>query len=300
MSFTKIGVFYDGNYFLQASNFYAYGHPKHKRLSVAGIHEFIRHEVAEAEGLDIRTCKIIDAHYFRGRLNAYDASQRGDLLFWDRAFDDILMAEGVTTHYTPIKINQEGAKMEKGIDVMLALEAYEMAHYKKFDVCVLIASDGDYVTLVKKLNCMGIKVMVLGWDIEYVNENGHRIATRTSQELLQHATYPIEMHRLVDERDDTIVHNLFVNNEPRKPTSATSLAESAEVGDGKIGEILNLKNGFGFIKYPPNNVFFHHSNLIDSDFQDLQIGDQVMFDLEKGDEGQDIAKNVRLMVPSYS
>ena len=297
MSLTKIGVFYDGNYFLQASNFYAYGHAKRKRLSVSGIHEFIRHQVAEAEGSDVRTCKIVDAHYFRGRLNAYDASQRGDLLFWDRAFDDILMAEGVTTHYTPVKINPEGVKLEKGIDVMLALEAFEMANYKKFDVCVLIASDSDYVTLVKKLNGLGIKVMVLGWDIEYVNENGHRIVTRTSQELLQQATYPLEMHNVVDDLDDVIVNNLFVNNEPRKPNV---VAETSEIGDGKIGEILNLKNGFGFIKYPPNNVFFHHSNLIDRDFQDLQVGDQIMFDLEKGDDGQDIAKNVRLMVPSYS
>lgn len=298
MSFTKIGVYYDGNYFLQASNFYAYGHTKRKRLSVAGVHDFIRHQVAEMEGVDVNQCRIVDAHYFRGRLNAYDASQRGDLLFWDRAFDDILMAEGVSTHYTPIKMSPEGAKMEKGIDVLLALEAYEMAHYKKYDVCVLIATDGDYVTLVRKLNTLGIRVMVLGWDVEYVNENGHRIVTRTSQELLQHADYPIEMHHIVDDRDDNLINNLFVANDPRKPNSIST--EAAEAGDGKLGEILTLKNGFGFIKYPPNNVFFHHSNLIDSEFQDLQVGDQVIFDLEKGDEGQDIAKNVRLMVPSYS
>jgi cold shock CspA family protein len=30
------------------------------------------------------------------------------------------------------------------------------------------------------------------------------------------------------------------------------------------------------------------------DFQDLHSGDTVVFDLEKSDEGQDIAKNVRL------
>jgi hypothetical protein len=34
---------------------------------------------------------------------------------------------------------------------------------------------------------------------------------------------------------------------------------------------------------------------MDSDFQDLQVGDPVQFDLERGDEGQDVAKNVRIL-----
>jgi len=294
MSFIKIGVFYDGNYFLQASNYYAYGNSRRKRLSVSGIHDFIRHQVAELENMDVRSCKIVDAHYFRGRLNAYDASQRGDLLFWDRAFDDILMAEGVTTHYMPIKINSEGLKIEKGIDVWLALEAFEIAGLKKLDVVVLLAGDGDYVPLVRKLNSLGVKVMVLGWDIEYVNENNVRIVTRSSQELLEEASYPLSMHSIIEDRakrNEMLINNLFVANESRKPV----IGEQMEMGEGKSGEIMSLKNGFGFIKFPPNNVFFHFSNLMDSDFQDLQIGDPVVFDLEKSDEGQDIAKNVRLM-----
>jgi len=138
--------------------------------------------------------------------------------------------------------------------------------------------------------------MVLGWDIEYVNENNIRIFTRTSPELLAEASYPIHMHSLIEERgkrNDALINNLFVVNESRKP--AVEKGENAEIGEGKSGEILSLKNGFGFIKYPPNNVFFHFSNLMDSDFQDLQIGDQVLFDLEKSEEGQDIAKNVRVL-----
>lgn len=295
MGLIKIGVFYDGNYFLQASNYYAYGHPRRKRLSVAGIHEFIRHQIAELENTDLRSCKIVDAHYFRGRLNAYDASQRGDLLFWDRAFDDILMVEGVTTHYTPVKISPEGNRIEKGIDVWLALEAFEIASLKKLDIVVLICCDGDYVPLLRKLNALGVKVMVLGWDVEYVNENNIKIVTRTSQELMEKASYPLSMHNIVDDRvkrNEMLINNLFVSNESKKPV----FNEQSEVGENKQGEILSLKNGFGFIKYPPNNVFFHFSNLLDSDFQELQLGDIVTFDLEKSEEGHDIAKNVRLLV----
>ena len=47
---TRIGVFYDGNYFLHVSNYYAYHHERRSRLSIAGLHEFVRHKVAEEEG----------------------------------------------------------------------------------------------------------------------------------------------------------------------------------------------------------------------------------------------------------
>ena len=39
----KIGVFYDGNYFLHVSNYYNYDHPRQRRLSITGLHKFIKH-----------------------------------------------------------------------------------------------------------------------------------------------------------------------------------------------------------------------------------------------------------------
>jgi uncharacterized LabA/DUF88 family protein len=195
----RIGVFYDGNYFYHVSNFYNYEHSRQKRLSIGGLHSFIRQQVADEEEVDVQLCQIVDSHYFRGRLNAQDASQKGDTLYWDRVFDDILMLEGITTHYLPLK-SFNGQRQEKGIDVWLALEAYEQAFYKRFDVIVLITADGDYVPLVRKLNTLGTRVMVLSWDFEYVTDNGQKFETRTSQALLEEVTYPIAMHELIDNR----------------------------------------------------------------------------------------------------
>jgi len=94
-------VFYDGNFFFHVSNYYHYHHDRRARISVAGLHEFIRHQVADSEGCDVRYCQIVDAHYFRGRPKAVDAEQRGVLLR-ERAFDDVLVREGVVTHYLPL------------------------------------------------------------------------------------------------------------------------------------------------------------------------------------------------------
>ena len=72
----RIGVFYDGNFLLHASNYYNYIHPVKRRLSVSGLHQFILRRVAEEEHIDPMWCQITEAHYFRGRLNAAEAAQR--------------------------------------------------------------------------------------------------------------------------------------------------------------------------------------------------------------------------------
>lgn len=290
----RVGVFYDGNYFLHVSNYYNYEHNRRRRLSISGLHEFIRHQVGQEEATDVRLCQIVDSHYFRGRLNAQEASQKGDTLYWDRVFDDILMSEGITTHYLPLK-SFGGLKQEKGIDVWLALEAFELAFYKRFNVLVLIASDGDYVPLIRKLNTLGTRVMVLSWDFEYTTDSGQKFVTRTSQDLLEEVTYPIAMHEIIDNRvkkDAPLINNLFVATDGKRPVVTFSSNDKSDI---KTSEILNVKSGFGFIKYPPNNLFFHFTSVVDTDFNDLKIGDKVQFTIGKNDEGEDIAKNVKLL-----
>ena len=172
---TRIGVFYDGNYFLHVSNYYAYHHERRSRISIAGLHEFVRQHIADEDDKDFALCQIVDAHYFRGRLSAQEASNEGNRLYYDRLFDDILMMEGVTTHYLPVRTVQ-GYRQERGIDVWMALEAFELTLHKQFDVVVLIASDSDFVPLVRKLHTLGVRVMVLTWDYEFYDEEGRRRA----------------------------------------------------------------------------------------------------------------------------
>ncbi|GAB3497993.1 hypothetical protein GCM10027341_18920 [Spirosoma knui] len=325
---TRIGVFYDGNYFLHVSNYYNYSHERRSRISISGLHAFIRRQVAEEEGVNERLCQIVDAHYFRGRLNAHEANQRGNQLFYDRLFDDILMSEGVVTHYLPVKTYQ-GYRQEKGIDVWLALEAFELAQYKKFDVVVLITSDGDYVPLIRKLNTLGSRIMVLSWDFEFLNEQGEKQVTRTSQDLLEEVSYPVAMHALIDERsrkNDMVIQNLFVKQQTKPAFTAVTTSNGFNNGydsdfdtdttydtyahdpltynlsdddsdpEGrKISTIRSLKTGYGFVNYPPNNLFFHYTSLIDTDFNELQVDDEVEFSVGKNAEGKDIAVDVRLL-----
>ncbi len=289
LSQIRIGVFYDGNFLLHTSNYYNYIHPQHRRLSISGLHEFIKRRVAEEENLDYRNCVITEAHYFRGRINAVEASQRGTQLYNDRVFDDILMAEGVHTHYLPLR-NLQGRKEERGIDVWLALEVFELAIMNKIDMIVLLVSDTDYVQLFRKLSSLGIRTMLLTWEFEYQNDDGNKVTTRTSRELIQLATYLIPMQEVIEcglAQGNKLISNLFVGIDDRQSVSGDDSPLMANVS-----EVLTVKNGYGFIKYPNNNLFFHYLD-VEGEFNEIMPYDRVTFEIEKNEKGQDVAKKVR-------
>lgn len=298
----KVGVFYDGSYYSHVSNYYNYVHPHRRRLHIGGLHDFVKHMVAEKEGVTPNLAHIIDAHFFRGRFSAREANEKPNQLYYDRVFDDVLMYNGVQTHYLPVK-DMQGRKREKGIDVLMALETYELCMLKRYDVVALIASDGDHVPLVRKLHALGCKTMLLGWDFEFTDEvSGEVQTTRTSTDLWNEATYPLDMAQLVDEGlkdNDAVVREMFVLKEaaPRESASEPAATPSAVVDAGSderhSGEVMSLHNGYGFIRFPDNNLFFLHDDLLDAEFADLKVGDLMTFTVAVNNRGQRVAKRIR-------
>lgn len=283
----RIGVFIDGTYFSKVSSYYLYTHERRARLSLTGLHEYIRDEVARQEGVDKRFCQIVDAHYFRGRLNARTAQEQ-DTLYKDRQWEDVLIREGVTMHFMPVTKDIK----EKGIDVWFALEAFELAMYKRFNVSVLITGDGDFVPLIRKLNTLGTRVMLLAWDFLY-ERDGTTYQTRTSQQLINEVTYPVMMSDEIDSRsrkNDPLIANLFMK--PRETVVApTAIHDAADdrlggsTGDPADtvynGTIFSTTpdRGFGFIRPErgSENLFFHVTSLISCDIQGLEAGSRVSY-----------------------
>lgn len=211
----RVALFIDGNYFYNVSNFYKFQHHRKKRLSIAGLLNFVRAEVADRLSLETSSCQIVEAHYFRGRYSAYSAEEASKLKD-DRVFDDVLTKAGVVQHYT--LLDEGGAVVhEKGIDVWLALEAYDLAVHARYDVLCLIAGDGDYVPLLRKLNGLGQRVVLLAWDLTYP-QNGDTSSSRrqrdirTSAQLIEVCSDPIMMSNLIEDRtkkDNVLINGLF-------------------------------------------------------------------------------------------
>ncbi|MDR2020915.1 MAG: NYN domain-containing protein [Treponema sp.] len=286
----RIGIFYDGYYFYKVSNYYKYEHEKKARISISGLHEFIRSEVAVMTGADIRQCQIIDAHYFKGRSSA---KELGEKVQSERIFEDILMRENIVSHYLPLRYGENNIAQEKGIDVWLALEAYELAIYKHFDILVLVAGDGDYVPLVRKLHTLGTQVMLICWDFSYHNENGDMVETKTSRQLLDEVFYPVQMYQRIEQNNSDYITKLFVpdrNLDKSQPlfNFRNESIIGSYAGDTKEYEssIFSInKNGFGFIKNEEiNNIFFHYSTIANKDFSELQPGMRVKYTQEEDTE----------------
>jgi len=302
----RIGVFYDGNFFHHVSNYYKYIHERRRRISIPGLHEFIRLQVAELEGTTPRYCEIVDAHFFRGRLSAREADAR-QRLFSERAFDDILMSEGVTAHYMPVR-----TRGDTSVTTWLALEAFEQTLYKHFDVVVLIAGDSDFLQLVRKLNALGSRVMLLGFDFKYTDDTGQEHETVTSARLVESVTYPVRVSNIIVEdalREEPLYKMLFTDiDETRPPREYPPRRQDGEEGEQTgppeedenaewfNGEILSVKDGFGFIRCDkfPDNVFFHWTSVANEEMSSLTRGDKVSFTVDEGPRGA-IARRVELV-----
>ncbi|MDR2893968.1 MAG: NYN domain-containing protein [Alistipes sp.] len=312
---TRIGVFYDGDYFFRVSDYYHYQHDRKSRISVAGLHRFIRTQIAKEERSDPRSCQIVDAHYFRSRVSAADESTYTETVYSDRMFDDVLAAEGVTTHNIPARASQNG----KGIEAWLALEAFEQAYSKRLDVVVLVASDWSYVPLVKKLNTLGTRVMVIGWDFEHTEGGGEKTIGQTLPELFESAIYSVALHEIIDNRafrNDPVINGLLM---PRQQVEASLESISAARAQAqaksalpplpiekslvgmkrKFGRIKALKDGFGFIENQPRDAFFFHSDLMECAFGDLEVGYRVEFKEETKPNGEIVAKELRVIDGKY-
>jgi cold shock CspA family protein len=231
INLTKIGVFFDGSFFHGVSSYYLNQHPRRSRIALSGIRDYAAHHIALEEGVQPRHCRIVESHFFAGRMNSYEARERDGTLFRDRVWDEILQKEDVTAHYMPM-----GLRGEKGIDVSLALECYELVTLKGLDVVVLVTGDGDFVPLVRKLNALGVRVMVFGCTYSFLDNAGRERGATVSRYLLNEATYPVLLHELIDgyatlpDAERALIDGLFLKkaaeSEEASELAATPAAEA--------------------------------------------------------------------------
>lgn len=159
----SIAVFFDGGYLAKVNE--ALEEQLSVRINFRKLFEFLRKRIATVYKLDYDDCHIVESHYFRGRFRADDAAAN-DLLYSERRFEDTLIENDVIFHYKHLRTieGKENQVIEKGIDVWFALEAYEQALYREFDVVVLMTGDADHEMLIKKLKTIKSRVVLLTWD----------------------------------------------------------------------------------------------------------------------------------------
>jgi uncharacterized LabA/DUF88 family protein len=220
---TRVAMFIDGSFFLQVNTYYKYHHPIGKSFYYSGFTDYVRHKVAQLEHSRYNLCQVVEAHWFRGRYPTTaletrypDPQRRLEVLTNERKMEDTLIYQGIVSHYFPLQIDQEtGEANEKSIDTWFALEALDLSMARKFDVVVIIGGDSNYHHLVSKLNGIGVRVLVMGWNIQYEIESPtglRRKYIKTSSALMEECSYPVWLDRIIDqgmESNDKLVMNMF-------------------------------------------------------------------------------------------
>lgn len=195
-------------------------HERRSYLDLAGFHAFIRQRVAEREQADTAFCQITERHWYQGRFSLAftresDPERAPSRIERDRLQDERLTAAGIVAHYYPMNAKDRQKPHEKGVDVFLSLDAFDLATRGRFDVLAIITGDEDYVPLVRKVNAIGPRVMIIGMEAEWTGggRNGHWI--NTSQCLLNESSYPVLLNQETDSRTaktDACVQGLFKSN----------------------------------------------------------------------------------------
>jgi cold shock CspA family protein len=98
------------------------------------------------------------------------------------------------------------------------------------------------------------------------------------------------MHEIIEnraKRNDPIINNIFVQEAPKYVDNKES--------DNKVRQstIVSVKNGYGFIFARPDNLFFHYSDVVEGDFNELADGDSVEYTIGRNRDGGEVARNVK-------
>ncbi|MBF0240124.1 MAG: NYN domain-containing protein [SAR324 cluster bacterium] len=205
--FNRIALFIDGTYHGRINQYFGKSHQIKSVLEWQGLFKYIESRVSSLEQLE---SYIVEVHYFKGLLNISNYTST-KALEAEHRFNEVLSRNGIIRHDYPVT-NRSGKPGEKGIDVSLALEAYEKAVHGAYEVGVLIAGDEDYVPLLRKINSLGIRTMVVGFDAQYMLWDKPQV-TRTSAALLNTSTYAIMLHEEIESRvrqNDSIITGLFL------------------------------------------------------------------------------------------
>src|SRR5258706_3098854 len=178
----RIAVFYDGCYFTKAQkHFYGRGLGW---LSFQPLHEFIENYI-EKQMQGNFEYKVVYSAWYQGLHTSKNADESH--LKRDRNRDHDLMHAGIETKFYPMSQNQT----EKGIDVAMAIGAFEMGISGIFDVAVLITGDGDFVPLARGLMKHSLYVMNLYFEFE---ENGHK--SFSNSRLKEACSYQVNFNSL--------------------------------------------------------------------------------------------------------
>lgn len=248
-------MFYDGTWFAHVSDFYATKHHRAARLALGGLHDSLRWYIHSAAGLDLDDCEVVQAHYVRGR-SATPST----------AFDTVLANADVTRHDLELHDGKE-----KGVDVYLALEAWERATTTPLECVALLTGDADFTPLVTRLVDRGVRVVVPVLDTEDAGGPALHTAVQLRAATADAPTF--------DELFAPSDHDDYPLRFPFVRSAGAASAPSTTAGGRWRGIVTGWRPGqtHGFITDSTGGSWFASRDELPDGYDDLAIDTPVSF-----------------------
>ena len=203
----RIGVFFDGAFFIYAQNHYY-----HDRglgwLEFTPFLSLIDRFIQESDQGCVNY-RVVYAAWHQGLFPSDKADERH--LRTDRERHMALLAAGIEPKFLPM--SQSGS--EKGVDVALAIDALQAGLERKIDVAVLVTGDADHVPLARTLMKQGIRVAVVYFGYQSGENKGF-----ANERLLKACNYTLNVNDLeADHEYQELFTGLFRRSENSKTKS---------------------------------------------------------------------------------
>ena len=186
-NFLRIGVFYDGTFFVRAQNYF-WGR-KYGWLSFQRFHKLLELYI-ETKMQGHSDYKVVYSAWFQGSHKESLAPE--DKLRLDRKRHHDLLHAGIEPKNLPMSESQG----EKGIDVYMAVETLQIGLDDKIDIAILVTGDGDFVPLVRALMKNGVRVGIAFF--EFTDGEKKSFA---NERLINAANFAININNLENDRE---------------------------------------------------------------------------------------------------
>ncbi len=239
-----VGFYYDGSFFDKVSRYYRFFNGRREFLNLGGLQELICAQLNSSGPSSTALYELAEAHFFKGRFSTRslrDFARAGQnirsisttdelgipvgntisederyirVLESDRYVEDNLMYANIEPHYYRVS-DGNGSHNEKGIDVWLALSAFEAVMERGVDVVVVFTGDEDFVPLFRKLKAKKKTVVLVSEKAEWEDRNGEKRFLGYSRRLAEEADFVFTLGRMISELeavDGSSCQELFIAN----------------------------------------------------------------------------------------
>jgi len=184
----------DGFSFKRINDFYRYEHKRRSRLSIAAMETYLRYEIERRfEWKSDFEHLTIEKHFYHPSENPERFFYKSDVKEAILKFERNLTDQGYAVHYAQAA-NILNPKPNDGIfaDWVIAREL------GKFDIFILLSTQGQYVNILRQTKLCEIKSMLIGWDSTCRNSSGETSRWKTDKILVGYASAYCPLERMLN------------------------------------------------------------------------------------------------------